>query len=405
MPLLETTSTQQQSLKTYEINTKSDSRSIEERALPTWPLRVALEEMRAYRTWSENTYQSYFKDINSFEDFSFQEGFDPHLGNISLHHVNKWIKGSKENGVAFATIKRRTASLSGLFNFYKGMGIITANPFIIAEIPPGASGEHSRALELEEIVEAYEAARYLRDEEGKDVVVTLGVLFNTGLRGHALSHIKVRDVLLDKEMIYYDAGIVNNKHKIQYFPIPPRLMEEIKHHIKSYDLAPDDQLLYGLAGKPLQNKQINFITNRINKVLGWKGDQHVTPHGYRSSIATILDERGMDLDNIKYLLGHSITKDNIQFYLKRDQRKMRALRRELTDIENEIYEALDNRKSKSEEKEEVVENSMELQDIKESNSVQANQESKKISVDYFIQLTKTNPQLAQKLAEMNLVEM
>ncbi|MGD6965887.1 tyrosine-type recombinase/integrase [Rossellomorea vietnamensis] len=405
MPANETTSKHQQPLGTIEKNTENDSRSIEERALPTWPLRIALEEMREYRSWSENTYQSYVKDIDKFDDFGFQEGFDPFLGNISLHHVNKWIKYSKENGVAFATIKRRIASLSGLFNFYKGMGIVTSNPFIIVEIPAGATGEHSRTLELEEIIEVYEAAHYLREEEEKDVSVTLGVLFNTGLRGHALSHIKVRDVLLDKELIHYDAGLLNNKHKVQYFPIPPRLMEEIKQHIENNDLQPDDQLLYGLAGKPLQNKQINFITNRINKVLGWKGDQHVTPHGYRSSIATILDERGIDLDCIKYLLGHSITKDNIQYYLKRDQRKIRALRRELTKIENEIYEALNNRTSKQEEKDEAVEDSMELQDKNDSTTEQMDQESQKVSVDYFIQLTKTNPQLAQKLAEMNLVAM
>jgi integrase/recombinase XerD len=378
---------------------------IEMRASPAWPLGIALGEMREYRTWSENTYQSYVKDSDSFEDFSLEEGFEPLLGNTSLHHVNKWIKYSKENGVAYATIKRRIASLSSVFNFYKGMGIISSNPFIIAEVPPGASGEHSRALELEEIIDVYEAAHYLREEEGKDVVVTLGVLFYTGLRGHALSHIKVSDVLLDKELIYYDAGIANSKHKVQYFPVPPLLMEEIKHHIKYYDLQPDDQLLYGLAGKPLQNKQINFITNRINKVLGWKEDQHVTPHGYRSSIATILDERGMDLDHIKYLLGHSMTKDNIQFYLKRDQRKIRALRRELTDIESEIYEALETRKSKAEEKAKAIEDPIDVLENKESRTVQADQDSEKVSVDYFIQLTKTNPQLAQKLAEMNLVEM
>ncbi|EDL65593.1 hypothetical protein BSG1_00805 [Bacillus sp. SG-1] len=36
-------------------------------------------------------------------------------------------------------------------------------------------------------------------------------------------------------------------------------MHEIKQHINNYVLQPDDQLLHGLAGKPLRYKQINFI--------------------------------------------------------------------------------------------------------------------------------------------------
>ncbi|MFZ3591699.1 hypothetical protein ACOI1C_21395 [Bacillus sp. DJP31] len=125
-------------------------------------------------------------------------------------------------------------------------------------------------MELDEIIKVYETVDYLKREEGQDVMVTIGVLFNTGLRGHALSQIKVKDVLLDKELIIYKPGVINNKHTFQYFPIPPRLLEQIKHHIQHYDLQPDEQLLNGLSGKPLQNKQINWITNRINKILGWE---------------------------------------------------------------------------------------------------------------------------------------
>lgn len=113
----------------------------------------------------------------------------------------------------------------------------------------------------------------------------------------------------------------------------------------------------------------------------------------------------MDLDNIKYLLGHSITKDNIQYYLKQDQRKIRAVRKALTDIENEIYKALEERKSKAEEKEKSHAKPVNLEDNKEPHSLHSDEESGKVSIDHFIQLTKTNPQLAQKLAENNLVAM
>lgn len=69
------------------------------------------------------------------------------------------------------------------------------------------------------------------------------------------------------------------------------------------------------------------------------------------------------------------------------------MRRALTDIENEIYEALEERKSKEEEKEET-ENKTILEDNKEFHSLHSDKEGEKVSIDYFIQLTKTNPQLA-----------
>ncbi|WP_138415223.1 tyrosine-type recombinase/integrase [Aquibacillus sediminis] len=370
---------------------------IEKRAKPDWTIRIALEEMKEYRNWSENTYKGYQRDVDAFEDFSFKEGFDPTLQNIFIHHVDKWIKKSYDEKIAYKTIKRRIASLKSVLKFYQAMGIIQSNPFQAVVLPTGEVGQHSRAMELDEIVDVYKAIQHLKEEEGKDVGVTLRVLFNTGLRGHALASIKVKDVWLDKELIYYDAGIVNDKHVIQFFPIPPRLLEEIKHHIRYYDLQPEDQLLHGLAGLPIRRKQINRLTDRINKVLGWVGAKHVTPHGYRSSIATILDEREMDIDNIKYLLGHSITKENINYYLRRDQRKIRALRSELTSIENEIYSTLEKRRQGEIEDQQVV---LEEDTIPSQDEEQKNEQ---VPLSYFIQLTKTNPALANQLAEMNLV--
>src|SRR5690554_6809138 len=100
---------------------ENKNQPIEKRASPNWTLRIALEEMQPYRHWSDSTYKSYLRDVDQFEDFSLEEGFEPTLENIYLHHVNKWIKRSYEQGVAYTTIKRRLASLAGLFKFYQIM--------------------------------------------------------------------------------------------------------------------------------------------------------------------------------------------------------------------------------------------------------------------------------------------
>ncbi|WP_227936415.1 tyrosine-type recombinase/integrase [Alkalihalobacillus deserti] len=381
--------------------------SIEDKALPTWTLRTALEEMREYRTWEESTFKAYLRDVDSFEDFSLKEGFEPTLETIKLHHIAKFMKRATENKVAYKTTKRVIASLSSVFTFYQDIGTVKGNPFKASDLPVGEVGHHSRALEFEEIVDVYEALQRIKEKEGKDLLVTTEVLLYTGLRNHALSTIKVKDVWLEKELIHYDPGVINGKHTIQYFAVPPKLMEKIKTHIKYYQLEPNDKLLHGLKGLPLQNKQLNRVTDRINKELGWVDDKHVTPHGYRASIATMLDERGVDRDFIKYLLGHSITKDNITQYLRRDNRKIRALRNELTQIEKDIYQALDKRLAKDTEEgtneHDIIRGNVDEGAASHNPSQVTSQGT--ISMKEFVELTKVNPQLAQKLAEMNLVAM
>ncbi|MEH7383624.1 site-specific integrase [Bacillus sp. JJ1533] len=381
----------------------TDIVSIEDRALPTWTIRVALEEMKEYRTWEENTYKAYLKDAERFEDFSLEHGFEPTLEGIKLHHVQKYIKHAKDEE-AYRTTKRVIAALSSVFSFYQTIGTITHNPFKASRVPVGKVGHHSRALEFDEIVDVFEAIELIKDKEGKDLSVTTQVMFFTGLRNDALKTLQVRDVLIEKALISYDPGVINNKHVVQFFPIPPKLLEKLKHHIDYFGLQPEEQLLHGLSGQDLKNKQLNRVTDRINKELGWINDKHITPHGYRASIATILDERGFDRINIKYLLGHTITKDNVDQYLRRDNRKIRALRTELTKIEEEIYEALEQRRaSNMEETHDEVIYTNEKQFTNQNQQPTGDQA--KISMHDFVALTKTNPQLAQALAAANLVAM
>ena len=69
-------------------------------------------------------------------------------------------------------------------------------------------------------------------------------------------------------------------------------------------------------------KQLNRITNKICKRLGWGEGERVTPHRFRATIATLHDERGnIGQDAIKFFLGHN-EKDILRFYLRSDQRNI-----------------------------------------------------------------------------------
>jgi integrase len=212
------------------------------------------------------------------------------------------------------------------------------NPFQEVKLPNGETRHYSRAMKMEEIVGVYNAIQVLKKDQGIDIVVTIGILFMTGLRSHMLEKIKVKDIWLDKEVLSIYQGDVKHEHIV--LPIPPRLVKEIKNHIQYYDLKPDDQLLFGLSGKPLRAKQINHLTDKINKMMGWEKKHRVTPYGYRYTIVKILVERGITSQGIQYLLGHDINKDISIHHFCNTGQVIQKLQHELTAIENEIYEAL-----------------------------------------------------------------
>ncbi|MEI4802937.1 hypothetical protein WAZ07_16790 [Bacillus sp. FJAT-51639] len=100
-------------------------------------------------------------------------------------------------------------------------------------------------------------------KQGLDMEIPLKLLMFTGLRNHSLSLLKVGDINWIEEIIVYNAGIDNSKHKVQFLPIPPGLMAALKRYIEENNLKFNDNLCYGIKGIPLQNKQLNRITDKI----------------------------------------------------------------------------------------------------------------------------------------------
>lgn len=299
----------------------------------------ALEAMREYKCWSDSTFSSYCKDVIHFEEFLSQMKLDPVLQNGKLHFIQKWIKAQREEGVASTTIKRRIASLSSIFSFYRDLGVVQQNCFKAVEVPVGHQEHHSPILEMEQLKQVYRYAEELPREQSY-ISPTIKMLIFTGLRNEALTNLQVKHVNFEKSLLYLNYGTqqINSKHKVQIIPLPPKLLRELEQHVQEHHLHPEDKLLFGIAGLPLSEKALNRLTDRISRDLGWTGEQRVTPHGYRATISTILSERGVDLTAIKFLLGHS-EQDNLQFYIRRYGRHIRLLQKELTRIEEELLQS------------------------------------------------------------------
>jgi site-specific recombinase XerD len=237
----------------------------------------------------------------------YDNALSPKLENVKLHVVNKWIIEMKAHASPSATINRRLASMSSIFSFYLDLGITKSNPFKASEKEVGESHYHSALLENSDLKDVFRVCKLLKAKK-IDVELTVKMLFFTGLRNKALTTVKVKHVLVDLELLQVAPPTVNSKNKPLVIPLPPLLLNDIKQHIEAFQLQPEDTLLYGLNGQPLKEKQLNRITNRINKELKWEGEKRVTPHGFRSSLSTLLSERGVDKIAIKIVLDTATLK-------------------------------------------------------------------------------------------------
>jgi site-specific recombinase XerD len=293
----------------------------------------ALHAMREYRSWAPSTYNSYRTDCEMYENFMYDNSQTPKLENAKLHLVNKWIKTMQAQQVTPATIQRRLAGLSSIYSFYLDLGIVRSNPFKAIDKPVGESHYHSALLEWDNVKEVFHACKILKSKK-IDVELTVKMLFYTGLRNQALTNVKVKHVLTDHGLLQVTPQIVNSKK------LPPGLLEQIKIHIEEHKLQPEDSLLYGLEGLPLKEKQLNRITDRINKELNWEGEKRVTPHGFRSSLSTLLSERGVDKVAIKIMIGHdddALTfQENVWIYIRKYKRFINMIRKELTVMEQQL---------------------------------------------------------------------
>ncbi|PLT28205.1 tyrosine-type recombinase/integrase [Peribacillus deserti] len=310
-------------------------------------LSRALIYLIEHRFWSESTIESYQYDVKLFEKYLIEKGYEPTLeSGQHLSLVTKWIAEQTETHTAYKTILRRVAVLSSLYGFYKELGITHTNVFKAIRVPGEHSNSLSRTLGFEDLKKVYGAIEYLKTREVHLEIPSKLLLF-TGLRNHAITRLTVNNIVWDKELIVYNEPVKNSKNKYQLLPLPPIFFCELRKYVENMELKAEDPLCYGLKGYPLKNKQLNVLVNRINDYLNWNGESRVTPHGFRYSIATLLDERGLPLDTIKYLLGHS-SKETVQIYLKSNARKIMQIRTELTKVEYELEQSLSrNREEKA----------------------------------------------------------
>jgi integrase/recombinase XerD len=258
------------------------------------------EYLRNNKSLSDNTLQSYKRDITQFINY-LNENNNKDIKNIDSMSIKSYTVLMQQNGKSSATISRFLASLRNFFQFLILKGEISFNP--VSEI----KFLHEKK-QLPEILTSEEASLLLNqpscvDFKGYRDKAMLEVLYATGIRVTELISLNIKDINLDLGVVICHS--VEKSRVIPLYPVAIKAVVSYLQYARSMVNINnvDNAIFINLSGTRLTRQGFWKIIKSYASQAGLK--KCITPHTLRHSFATHLLENGADLKSIQEMLGHA----------------------------------------------------------------------------------------------------
>lgn len=208
------------------------------------------------------------------------------------------------------TVKRKIASVKAFCGYLEYEDLIIENPFSRLRLKVTPPLVLPKTMPLSVIESILTAAYQAKDKAGtlgqqgsalRDIAV-LELLFATGVRVSELCALPCGDVRLDEgEIKIYGKGAKERFVQIAN----PEVLNVLRLYRETYREAIEQAgtFFVNRSRKPLSTQSVRAIVNKYSRQAGIKN--HITPHMFRHSFATLLLEEGVDIRYIQHLLGHS----------------------------------------------------------------------------------------------------
>lgn len=248
---------------------------------------------------SENTLQSYMRDIEGYFHFLDSRNISP--ADVDSAIIKKYTETISATGRSQATVSRVIATLRCFYNYLIMEGIVTENP---AKLVKSAKVEKKlpQILTTKE-VELLLAQPDISDMKGCRDKAMFELLYATGIRVSELIDLDVDDVNLQIGMLRCKSGKAE-----RLIPIYDEAQEAIADYLLRVRNAvisdyTEKALFTNMNGSRMTRQGFWKIIKSYAKLADIKKD--ITPHTLRHSFATHLMENGADINDIKEMLGHS----------------------------------------------------------------------------------------------------
>lgn len=278
------------------------------------------EATRAYRSFmrlerglSDNTIESYMRDVGKLAQFT-NGGIEPE--NVDEENIHHFLSFLTEIGLS-ATSQARI--LSGIKSFYEYLLLekrIAVDPTSLLSSPK-LTRKLPEVLHLADIDSMINQIDHSTPEGVRNRAI-IEVLYSCGLRVSELCGLKISNLHFHEEYVM----VIGKGNKARLVPIGMSAMKYTQIYLKEIRGAIDikdgfeDHVFLNRRGASLSRVMVFYVVRDLAAKAGIT--KTISPHTLRHSFATHLVEGGADLRAVQEMLGHeSITTTEIYTHLDR----------------------------------------------------------------------------------------
>ena len=220
---------------------------------------------------------------------------------ISTEEIREYLSNyQKRNSCSNVTIDNIRRNISSFFSWLEEEDYILKSPM-----------KRIHKIKTKTVVKniiSDEGIEKLRDncKEKRDLAI-IDLLYSTGIRVGELVNLNIEDIDLEgRECIVYGKG---DKERRVYFDA------KAKVHLKEYIDARTDnnEALFVTLDEPHNRLKISGVEIRLRKLGIMLDLDRIHPHKFRRSMATRAIDKGMPIEQVQKILGHSQIDTTMQY--------------------------------------------------------------------------------------------
>ena len=262
-------------------------------------IKLFLEFLQSDKKLSENTLQSYKRDIIQFEEYLSNNRIN--YAKIDQEEISNYLKYLQEIGKKTSTISRSLASIRSFYQFLIRTRKIKRDPTEEIQSPKVEKRVPS-VLTAQEVELLLDQPKDV-DLKGTRDKAMLEFAYATGMRVTEIISLNIDNVNLETGYVTCVTG-----SKTRNIPLGTLSLNALKEYIEKARglLIKNDKekaLFVNINGKRLTRQGFWKIVKYYKEQAHITKD--ITPHVLRHSFATHLLQNGADLKSIQSMLGHS----------------------------------------------------------------------------------------------------
>lgn len=246
---------------------------------------------------SENTVESYMRDLRQFAHFVLRQ-YDVPPRKVEATMIERYMARLYEQGREKTSQARALSGIRSFYNYLLLTDVIEATPTQFIDTPK--FGRHLPDILSVEEIDRIIAVIDTSSTKGRRDSAMLEVLYSCGLRVSELTSLQLNDLFFGEGYI----RVTGKGDKQRLVPISSAARDKIQRYLEDRAAKSTQVSIVFLNNRGGQLTRVMVFTILRGAVLRAGIDKRISPHTFRHSFATHLLEGGASIRQVQEMLGH-----------------------------------------------------------------------------------------------------